>query len=193
MDPVTHALAGTTISYAAFRERLGPKATAAAALFALAPDVDVAGFILRHYFRLGNPATLMDAFVDHRAETHAFLFQAMAAPILGWIAWRWSGRRGHWGLWMLLALLAMGSHAILDLCTHWGTRAYLPFTNERVVWRAWPLLTKGVVIPLAAAYVVGRWAWDTPDAAPEAERRRRMSAWVARAAILWSVAYLAWF
>ncbi|MDR2392043.1 MAG: metal-dependent hydrolase [Planctomycetota bacterium] len=154
MDPMTHALAGQMIADALpFSGRLGEKAPLVAALAAMAPDVDllpaiVAGFPPKF---AGGRLIARDwslARRFHRAYTHSFFFVTLASPFLGWLAWRWSGRRGHWLHWSILVLLALYSHIILDLTNFFGVRAWLPFSAGRPAWALLPLLDPPIIAVL---------------------------------------------
>jgi membrane-bound metal-dependent hydrolase YbcI (DUF457 family) len=143
---MTHALAGQMLADALpFSGRLGEKAPVVAALAAMAPDLDllpaiIAGFPPKF---VGNRLIVLDWLVAwrfHRAYTHSFFFVTLASPFLGWLAWRWSGRRGHWLHWSILILLALYSHIVLDLTNYAGVRAWLPFSADRPAWALLPLL-----------------------------------------------------
>ncbi len=185
MDPLTHALAGSLIADALpFTRRLGPKAPLLAALAAAAPDLDMLPALIAKF----PPESL--AFGDlldrtlvrqyHRAYTHSFLVTALASLPLGWLAWRWSGRRGRWWLWSILIALALFSHIVLDLVTPWGVRAWLPFSAERVVWGGrLALFNPSIMLVLGAVFVFNHVLRDShadPEALPAPASWRRRTA-----------------
>lgn len=134
MDPLTHAATGLFLSRAGLN-RLTPRATPILVLAALAPDVDIvsaAGGSLAylHY---------------HRHLTHALI----AAPVLAALAIavvRLAGRKSvRWVGAFAAALVAVGSHLLLDLTNSYGIRLFLPFSSE---WRRLDLTS-----------VIDLWIW----------------------------------
>ncbi|MCL2000125.1 MAG: metal-dependent hydrolase [Planctomycetes bacterium] len=139
MELITHALAGSLVADSLpFSRRLGPKASMAAVLAAVAPDLDMLpAFIAKFPPEALSFSALFDWRLVrqyHRGYTHSFFVVFLVSLPLGWLAWRWSGRKGSWPAWALLIFPAPVSHIILDLITPWGVRAYLPFSEARVVW-----------------------------------------------------------
>jgi inner membrane protein len=123
MDPLTHALLGASVSYAAFGARVGPRAAAIGAVAALLPDADV-------LIRSSSDPLL--AIEHHRGFTHSLLF----APLGGLIAaapWiRGAIARGVPGATVGAAVLGYATHGPLDAATSYGTRLLWPFSDLRV-------------------------------------------------------------
>jgi inner membrane protein len=125
MDPVTHALLGAGIGYAACGNKLGRSAALVGGLAGIAPDID-------HFVSSERDPLLYLEY--HRFFTHALAF----APVGAWVStWPWLMakrlRAQAMTLW-LCALPAYLSHCLLDACTTWGTQLYWPFTRDRVGW-----------------------------------------------------------
>ncbi|MFQ5882322.1 MAG: metal-dependent hydrolase [Candidatus Methylomirabilales bacterium] len=123
MDTVTHALAGTLIAQAGFRQRMGRVATVALTLSAAAPDLDALP-------RLGNTAYYLS---HHRGMTHSFVGGLVLALLLAAIFYRLSAYK-HYGRLAGICCLGVLSHIFLDLFTTFGTRVFLPFSDRRIAW-----------------------------------------------------------
>jgi inner membrane protein len=121
MDTITHALAGTLIAQAGFRQRMGKVATGALTVSAAAPDID--GFM-----RFQDTALYL---LHHRGITHSFVGGAMLALVLAALFSRLSSTKRYWRL-VGLCYLGILSHIVLDLLTSYGTMIFLPFSGERI-------------------------------------------------------------
>ncbi len=141
MDTVTHALLGTAIAQAGFRRKLGRKSLIAGAIFASLPDTDI-------FLSISSDPTAMIKY--HRAATHSLILACLAAPLIGWLSWKICKKNGSWIMWSLLALTALFSHDILDLCTTWGTEILYPLTNTRYSLDALPIVDPLIILPLIA-------------------------------------------
>lgn len=123
MDTVTTGLAGTLIAQAGFRQRMGSVATVALTVSAVAPDVDGLA-------RLGDTAFYIS---HHRGITHSFIGGAIMALLLAAIFYRFSTYKHYWRL-AGLCYLGILVHIVTDLCTSYGTRVFLPFSDQRIAW-----------------------------------------------------------
>ncbi|HEX8408891.1 MAG TPA: metal-dependent hydrolase [Thermoanaerobaculia bacterium] len=119
MDPLTHALAGATLAWAATGARLGRRAIVIGAAAALLPDVDV---LIR------SAADPLLAIEHHRGFTHSLLF----VPIGGVIAAMPFAARTQRRWAALAGILAYASHSFLDAATTYGTQLFWPFSRTRV-------------------------------------------------------------
>lgn len=145
MDTLTHAMIGSAIAEAGFRSRLGRGAILAGAVFASLPDTDI-------FLSLSRDPVAMLRY--HRAASHSLILACIAAPILGWLAYRIFSRKGSYILWSLLALLALFSHDLLDLCTTWGTEVLYPFSDRRYALDALPIIDPLIAIPLLSSFLL---------------------------------------
>ncbi|MFQ5960686.1 MAG: metal-dependent hydrolase [Candidatus Methylomirabilales bacterium] len=123
MDTVTTGLAGTLIAQAGFRQRMGSVATVALTVSAVAPDIDGLA-------RLGDTAFYL---LHHRGITHSFIGGAILALLLAAIFYRFSTYKHYWRL-AGLCYLGILVHIVMDLCTSYGTRIFLPVSNRRIAW-----------------------------------------------------------
>ena len=150
MDPLTHALAGATLAWAATGSRLGRRSLVIGAAAALLPDVDV---LIR------SAADPLLAIEHHRGFTHSLLF----VPIGGLIAAlpfsaRLDGMQRRWAV--LAGILAYLSHPLLDAATTYGTQLFWPFSRYRagfdVISIIDPLFTLIVLTGVIAAFAARR-------------------------------------
>lgn len=123
METVTTALGGTLIAQAGFRQRMGPVATVALTVSAAAADLDGLGRLRDTAFYISH----------HRGITHSFVGGAVLALALGAIFYRFSSYKHYW---RLTAICSLGIlfHIVTDLCTSYGTKVFLPFTERRFAW-----------------------------------------------------------
>ena len=123
MDTVTTGLAGTLIAQAGFRQRMGLVATVALTVSAVAGDADGLA-------RLGDTAFYIS---HHRGITHSFIGGAIMALLLAAIFYRFSTYKHYWRL-AGLCYLGILVHIVTDLLTSYGTRIFLPFSDQRIAW-----------------------------------------------------------
>lgn len=122
MDPLTHALAGATLAWAATGRRLGRRALLIGAGAALLPDLDV-------LIRSSDDALL--AIEHHRGFTHSLLFIATGG-LLAALPFRLRPNAAPFRLDLIAATLAWASHGLLDAATTYGTQLFWPFSRYRV-------------------------------------------------------------
>ncbi len=150
MDPLTHALAGATLAWAATGARLGRRALVIGAAAALLPDADV---LIR------SAADPLLAIEHHRGFTHSLLFVPIGgvAAALPFAA-RLDRVRRRWAA--LAGILAYASHALLDTATTYGTRLFWPFSRTRagldIISIIDPLFTLIVLAGAIAAFAARR-------------------------------------
>jgi inner membrane protein len=151
MDSITHIALGAVIGEAIGGRKLGKKAMLLGALAQSLPDID---FLASSWMDTSHDV------LAHRGFTHSFLFVALAAPLLGYVAWRigrGSGRdlppggdamqegaadparaahtgRGNLsvGRWTFFFGLQLFVHIFLDAFNAYGTGWFEPFSHYRV-------------------------------------------------------------
>ena len=145
LDPLTHALAGATSSWAISSASLGRKSMAIGAVAALLPDVDV--FIRSN----ADPLLVIE---HHRGFTHSLLFTAIIG-IAAAVRWR------HAGVAFAIAYL---THPLLDAATTYGTQLFWPFSKYRVgldiISIIDPIFTLILLVGCCGAFAAGRRALD---------------------------------
>jgi inner membrane protein len=134
MDPLTHTATGIFLSRAGLK-RWTPQATAILILAANAPDIDIVtasrgSLNYLHY---------------HRHLTHALIAMPVMAILPVLLVRAISRKPVRWLGAFLAALLAVGSHLLLDFTNVYGIRLLLPFSD------AWQRLDLTGVVDL--------WIW----------------------------------
>ncbi|MHC4611102.1 MAG: metal-dependent hydrolase, partial [Planctomycetota bacterium] len=171
MDTVTQALLGATIARAGFDRPLGTRGVVFGAVCAGLPDLDIVLGATDEW------ATL----VHHRGFSHSLLLLAVAAPLIGWLGFRLAGRRSTCRVWMHLAFWVLVTHALLDVCTSYGTQLLWPISGLRFALDAVAVIDPFYSLPLLLALLLGQWRRIAPPT------RRRLAGW----ALALTTAYLA--
>lgn len=146
MDSLTHLALGAAIGVAAMGRRTAPwKAALWGAACNTLPDLDV--FI-------PHPDPVRDM-TFHRAESHAFFWLTLVAPLLGGLAAGLMREPARWRRWIVATWLALVTHPLLDALTVYGTQWGLPFTNRPFavgsVFIVDPLVTLPLIVGLFVA------------------------------------------
>ena len=123
MEPVTHMLTGAVLARAGFN-RKAAYATAAMALAAEMPDMDVVGSFF-------GPVT---GFQHHRGITHTFIALPVEAAVVTLVFYAIYRVRNkptkappRWGWLFAGTLVALLSHLLLDWTNNYGIRPFAPF------------------------------------------------------------------
>lgn len=155
MDIVTHTLSGLALAQAGFRQRLGPAATLAVTVGALAPDLDAVMAL----------SDQLAAIRYHRGLTHSFVGGGILAVLLAWPIWRWWGGSARFRQMAGLVYLGILIHIALDLITAFGTRVFWPFSETRLAldlaFIVDPFVTAAFAVPLVIAWWQPRLAART--------------------------------
>ena len=146
MDSITHVALGVVISESTFRRRIGGSANWLAAIAAASPDLDVVG---RWFTR--DPWLSLEI---HRGATHSLL----VAPVIAllWAGLFWLFRRRQFRLMYALALMAVLSHPLLDLCTSYGTQLLWPLSMQRFALDYLPIIDV-FFTPILLATILACW------------------------------------
>ncbi len=120
MDSVTQILLGSAVGYATLGNKLGRKSLLVGAAFGTLPDLDV----------LINFGGDVENFVYHRSFSHSLIIQLLLSPLIAWLI-----AKMHWTKsvsltrWSVAIFLIMGTHALLDTFTVYGTQLLWPLSN----------------------------------------------------------------
>ena len=178
MDPISQAALGAAVGHAFFHRQLGMKAAGIGALAGMFPDIDT------FYGTMEGPFARL---VSHRGTTHSLFFGPVVGTVVGWLWWRRrSGRMepakaaspGPW-VWIGLFVLALVSHPLLDLFTHYGTQLLSPISRTRFGLPAVPVLDPAYTVILGMGILLGA-LW----------RRSPRAGWFTALALVLSTAYL---
>lgn len=132
MDTITHGLCGAAIGIALSPAKVQRRVVIVSAVLATLPDADL-------FFR---------GLLQHRAETHAFFYLALSAPFFALIGKKIIGAEISWWRIFIITLLALFSHALVDLLNAYGTNVWLPFSAKRVAIGALPIIDLLFSLPL---------------------------------------------
>ena len=123
MDSVSQAALGAAVGVVVMgRQRPVWQSALTGALVGTLPDLDV-------FIDKGDAIRDM---VLHRAETHAYLYQLIASPLIAFGLALLTGSRELFLRWWLMVLLGLFTHTLLDSLTVYGTRVWLPFDDRPV-------------------------------------------------------------
>lgn len=170
MDSITQAALGAVIGQGAFR-KLGRRAAVFGAFCGTLPDLD-------SFFSGADPWARL---VAHRGISHSLLVLPLVAIPLGWLAWRFFGRRGNAKTWMHLAFWSLITHPLLDGFTTYGTQLFAPLTDERFAWDTVGIIDLFYTVPMLVALGWGMRKKADP---------KRAAYW-ARRSLSWGCLYLA--
>jgi inner membrane protein len=121
MDSLSQLVLGASISVAVMGRRTAVwKAALWGGICGTLPDLDVV-------IRYGDAVRDM---TYHRAESHAFFYLTLVAPLLAGIASKLHGETTLFKRWFMALWLALVTHPILDTTTIYGTQLLLPFSDH---------------------------------------------------------------
>lgn len=128
MDSLTQIVLGAAVGEVMLGKKLGGKAQILGAIAGTLPDLDV-------LVKLFSTDPIVEI-QTHRAYSHSVVSHFLAAFPLAWISNKFtqthrqiSFNRYYW-FWFL----GLFTHALLDCCTTYGTRLFLPFSNYQVAF-----------------------------------------------------------
>ncbi len=125
MDSVTHIVLGAAIGEALLGKKIGRKAALIGAIAKSIPDFDL------FYTGLSDPRMYM---CYHRGHTHSLIWEFLYAIPLAFIFYKLFKNKVSYAKWFLLFIVCLWGHSLLDTCTVYGTRLFLPFTNNAFSW-----------------------------------------------------------
>ncbi len=121
MDSLTHIIMGAAIGEAVMGKKIGRKAMLAGAFLKTFPDFDLL------YTGLKDARMYM---LYHRGYTHSFFISLLYAIPLAYLMHWLFRKKQTYKEWFTLTLLCLWFHLLVDVCTNYGTRLFLPFTNK---------------------------------------------------------------
>jgi inner membrane protein len=173
MDSLTQIVLGAAVGELLLGRRLGNKAMLLGAIGGTLPDLDV----IYNFFD-DDPIAHLKV---HRAYSHSLFTHIVLAWPLAWLSVRWRKLRDiTFGRWYLFWFLALFTHALLDCCTTYGTRLFLPFTDYQVAFNNISVIDPLYTIPFML--LLGSCLFMKRDA----QWRRRMM----NASLIYSSSYM---
>lgn len=128
MDSLTQIVLGAAVGEAVLGRKIGNRAVFLGAIAGTIPDLDV----LITYFS-DNPLTELKV---HRAYSHSGFTHLLLAIPFAWLSQKLSRKKYQISFltWYAFWFLGFFTHALLDCCTTYGTRLFLPFTDYQVAF-----------------------------------------------------------
>lgn len=145
MDSLTHIVLGAAIGEAILGRQIGRKAALIGALAKTIPDFDIL------YTGLDDPLKYI---CHHRGHTHSLIWETLYAFPLAYIFYRIFKREISFQKWIMLFLICLYGHSILDVCTNYGTRLFLPFTNHAFAWNNIAIADIFYTLPMLVMLIV---------------------------------------
>jgi inner membrane protein len=121
LDSVTHIIMGAALGEAVMGKKIGRKAMLAGAFLKTFPDFDLL------YTGLKDARMYL---LYHRSYTHSFFISFLYAIPLAYIMYWLFRKKQTYKEWFWLTILCLWLHLLVDVCTNYGTRLFLPFTNK---------------------------------------------------------------
>ncbi|MBP6623827.1 MAG: metal-dependent hydrolase [Chitinophagaceae bacterium] len=171
MDSVTHIVLGAAIGESLLGKKIGRKAAFIGALAKTIPDFDL------FYTGLDDPRMYM---CHHRGHTHSLIWESLYAFPLAFLFYLIFKKKINFRQWLILFLVCLWGHSLLDTCTNYGTRLFLPFTQEAYSWHNIAIADLFFTVPMLLMVIIGLIAKNS-------SRTRRV---MIHMSLLYTLAYL---
>lgn len=152
MDSLTQIVLGAAIGELILGRKLGNKAILLGAIAGTIPDLDVV-------FTWINDDPICQL-RTHRGYSHSMIFHLLLALPFAWLSMQWCKQDVSFKRWYIFWYLGFFTHALLDCCTTYGTRFFLPLTDYQVAFNNIsvidPLYTLPFMFVLIAAMFFNR-------------------------------------
>lgn len=145
MDSVTHIVLGAAIGDALLGKKIGRKAALIGALAKTIPDFDL------FYTGLKDPRLYICC---HRAHTHSLILELLYAFPLAYLFFLLFKKKINYWQWFILFIVCLWGHSLLDTCTNFGTRLFLPFSNEAFSWNNLAIVDLLYTAPMLVMLIV---------------------------------------
>lgn len=146
MDSITHIILGAAIGDTLLGKKIGRKAAAIGALAKTLPDFDL------FYTGLNDARLYM---CHHRGHTHSLLWQFIFAFPIAYLFYLLFKKRIAYRDWFVLFLVCLWGHSLLDTCTNYGTRLFLPLTNHAYSWNNLSIVDLVYTLPMLFLLLAG--------------------------------------
>lgn len=146
MDSLTHIVIGAAIGDTMLRKEIGRKGALIGALAKTIPDFDL------FYTGLDDPFAYM---CHHRGHTHSLFWELIYAIPLAILFYYIFKKKVSVQKWFFLFLICLWGHSLLDVCTNYGTRLFLPFTQHAYSWNNMAIADIFFTLPMLILLIGG--------------------------------------
>lgn len=160
MDSLTQIVLGAAVGEVLLGRQLGNKAMLLGAIGGTLPDMDVL-----YNFVSNDP---IDQLRVHRAYSHSVFTHLLAAVPLAMLSNYFSRHSINFQRWYLFWFLALFTHALLDCCTTYGTRLFLPFTDYQVAFNNISVIDPVYTLPFLFLLIIAMFFHR------ESDKRRKL-------------------
>lgn len=163
MDSVSHIIIGAAIGEATLGKKIGRWGMLIGALAKTVPDFDL------FYTGLKDAKLYM---CHHRGHTHSLIWETLYAIPLAFIFYLLFRKKVTFKQMLLTWLICLYGHSILDWFTNYGTRLFLPFTNESYTINTISIVDLVFTVPM---FVLSIWSIFSSN---KSNRRLRLNQFV---------------
>jgi inner membrane protein len=146
MDSLTHIVLGAAIGDIVLRKHIGRKGALVGALLKSIPDFDL------FYTGLKDPFMYV---CHHRGHTHSLIWESLYAIPIAIIFYYLFKRKVSFTRWIMVSLICLWGHSLLDVCTNYGTRIFLPLTDHAYSWNNMAIADIFFTLPMLIMLIVG--------------------------------------
>lgn len=146
MDSLTHIVLGAAIGDIALRKHIGRKGAFVGALLKSVPDFDL------FYTGLKDPFQYV---CHHRGHTHSLIWESLYAIPIALILYYLFRQKVSLIRWLIVSLICLWGHSLLDVCTNYGTRIFLPLTDHAYSWNNIAIADLFFTLPMLIMLIVG--------------------------------------
>jgi len=146
MDSLTQIVLGAAVGEALLGNKIGNKALLLGAIAGTIPDLDV-------ILKLFNDSPIFQIKI-HRSYSHSGVVHIFLAIPFAWLSAKWSKAEISFQRWYWFWFLGFFTHALLDCCTTYGTRLFLPFTSYQVAFNNISVIDPLYTIPFLILLMV---------------------------------------
>lgn len=139
MDSLSQAVLGAATFGVVMERQIGKKALLIGAAAGTLPDLDV---VARAFM------DELDFMGVHRGISHSFFLTVLISPLLGYLFHRWFKAKYALKKWIFAFFLAISTHILLDCCTTYGTKVWMPFSDALVAWNTVFVIDPAYTLPL---------------------------------------------
>jgi len=146
MDSLTQIVLGAAVGEALLGNKIGNKALLLGAIAGTIPDLDV-------FLKLINDSPIFEL-KTHRSYSHSGVVHIFLAFPFAWLSSKWSKAEISFQRWYWFWFLGFFTHALLDCCTTYGTRLFLPFSKYQVAFNNISVIDPLYTVPFLILLII---------------------------------------